>query len=81
MTLSQIAMEWFVNLLFAGVGNCLDVACAIALWGCSLPANLLRRLIYVTLVEFGTVKYMSRWRRQQSNDGHSDSYLQVSLVD
>ena len=63
--------------LFVGAGNCLDVACAIALWGCSLPANLLRRLMYVTLVEFGTVSYKGRWRRQQCRDAGTDDYFQV----
>jgi len=61
----------------AGVGNCLDVASAIALWGSSVPAGLLRRLIYVTLVEFGAVRYMIRWRRQQTTD--EGIILKVSL--
>ena len=65
-------------LRFVGTGNCLDVACAVALWGCSLPANLLRRLIYVTLVEFGAARYMGRWKRQQQSTGEcSADHVQV----
>jgi len=66
--------------LFVGVGNCLAVACAMALWGCSLPANLLRRLIYVTLVEFGSLRYLNRWRRQQCTGRGTDISLEVSLA-
>jgi len=66
--------------LYVGAGNCLDVACAVALCGCCAPANLLRRLIYVTLVEFGLTRYVNRWRRQQCTDGGSVNCLQVWLI-
>lgn len=68
------------NGLSVGVGDCLAVACAVTLWGCSLPANLLRRLIYVTLVEFGSSRYLDRWRRQQCADGGTDISFQVRLA-
>jgi len=65
--------------LFAGEGDCLAAACALALWGSSLPASLLRRLIYVTLVEFGSLRYLSRCRRQRCADGDADM-LQVCVA-
>lgn len=68
------------NGLSVGVGDCLALACAVTLWGCSLPANLLRRLIYVTLVEFGSSRYLDRWRRQQCADGGTDISFQVRLA-
>jgi len=61
--------------LFVGAGNCLEVACAIALWGCSMPASLPRRLIYVTLVEFGSLRYVDRWQRQRCTERQDDDTI------
>lgn len=74
--------HWFIDWLHvcAGAGNCLDVACAIAMWGSSSPANLLRRLIYVTLVEFGWMRYIDRWRRELCTQEGSADCLQVNYM-
>lgn len=63
-----------------GDGNCLPHAVALAMWGIPDTSMVLRRLLYIALIEAGTKSFRERWEREKEwqNSNIPDGGLQYS---